>query len=561
MTTQYDDDYDVICAGAGIGGLSAAITAAERGARVLVVEKLDKLGGVSALSLGQLWPGPNNVAEDLGIADSNSEAQKYLDYLSQGLSIESLRKEYLARSRETVEFFTETVGLDLTVIRGLPDYYYPSVAGSTSEGRFLEIRPFSGKRLGEWADRVLTSPYGPNYSYVTGNEFLEAQMGRENIVECLQRHMKADERCGGAGLSAALVHAALERKVELRTSTTVAKLLTEGSVIVGIVAQQAATDTIQEKSFRFRARKGVVLATGGYDWRKDLIQSFDGLQDTGTMVPPTVTGDHIVLASQVGAIPVNARLPSQSPIFIGYRVPNETIFGHPSSRLLMAGAPHSMIVNRSGRRFANDGFYHDVVLKAAYYSGQAEGMTNWPAWLVFDQNMLDKYGLQPSAPGEPLPAGLAMQAENLSALAELAGINALALSETVERFNGFCKSGVDTDFARGTVLWSALMAGDMKLPNPNLGEIERGPFYAVKLQHVSLGAENAGLPIDGDGNVLTPMGDRIQGLYATGNSTAWQDWGGGYSSGVAGMRGMLYGFRAALQMTEGALKREVSSKL
>jgi len=141
------------------------------------------------------------------------------------------------------------------------------------------------------------------------------------------------------------------------------------------------------------------------------------------------------------------------------------------------------------------------------------------------------------------------KANTFSELAELVGIDATELCETVKRFNGFCETGVDTDFSRGTVLWSALMFGDLKLPNPNLGSLVKAPFYVVKLQHVSLGATTAGLPIDGDGRVLNSAGTPVQGLYAAGNSTAWQDWGGGYNSGVAGMRGMLYGYRAALQLT------------
>jgi 3-oxosteroid 1-dehydrogenase len=554
MTMLYDGEYDVIVAGSGVGGLSAAITAAERGARVIVLEKFDKLGGVTALSSGHLWPGPNNVSEKLGYIDSATEAQAYLDHLSQGLSKESLRNNYLAGSREAIKFFTEKIGVELTVIRGLCDYYFPDVVGSKAEGRYLEIKPFLGKRLGEWADKVITSPYTDGYSYVTGTEWVETQHGRENIVECLLRHVKEDERCGGAGLSAALVLAALERKVEFRLSTAVTKLLTDDGRVIGVVAKQAATDTSLEKTFRFRSQQGVVLATGGYDWRKDFMKAFDGLTDSATMVLPSVTGDHIVLASSVGAIPVPTRLPGQSPIFVGYPVPNEIIYGHPSSRLWMAGAPHNIVVNRTGQRFANDGFYVDIVLKVNHYGGQNTGMTNWPAWMIFDQSMLDKYGLQPAAPGQPLPEGLAIKSDTISSLAKLAGIDEAGLTETVERFNGFCKSGVDTDFARGTNRWAQLMSGNLTLPNPNLGEIAKAPFYAVKLQHVSIGAGTTGLPIDGNGHVISASGSTVQGLYATGNSTAWQDWGGGLNSGVAGMRGMLYGYRAAVEMTGAPLK-------
>jgi len=440
------------------------------------------------------------------------------------------------------------IGVELEVIRGLPDYYYPVTEGAAAEGRYLEIKPFPAEKLGEWADKVIVSPYGPSYSYVTGLEWIESQKGNLNIVEALTGHLTKDERCAGAGLSASMIHAALKHKVEFRLSTTLANLITENGIVTGAVAHQSATDTAPEKTFRYHAKQGVVLAVGGYDWRKDLIQSFDGLVDTGTMVLPTITGDHFVLASQVGAMPVPARLAGQSPILMGYRVPGEIIYGKPSSRLFLPGAPHSIIVNRSGRRFANDAFYPDVVLKATINGGVHAGLPNWPAWLIFDQNMLDKYGLQPVLPGQPLPEGMAAKADTLSALAELVGIDGKGLSETVERFNGFVESAVDPDFARGTNPWSQLMVGDMRLKNPNMAELVKAPFYAVKLQNISLGATTAGLQIDGDGRVVTPLGAPIQGLYATGNSTAWQDWGGAYNSGVAGMRGMLYGYRAALQM-------------
>jgi 3-oxosteroid 1-dehydrogenase len=554
MEMEFDGEYDVICAGAGIGGLSAAITAAEKGARVLVLEKFDKLGGVTALSSGHLWPGPNVVSEKLGVVDTNEQAQAYIDTLSQNLSVESLRTGYLPRSREAIKFFTETIGVELEVIRGLPDYYYPLIPGSAKEGRYLEIKPFPAKRLGEWADKVLTSPYGPNYSYVTGGEWVESQAGRGNIVECLTRHLEENERCAGAGLSASLVYATLKRNVDFKTSTAVTSLLIENGRVVGVMSQQFATGRSPEKTLRFRAKQGVVLATGGYDWRKDLMRSFDGLHDTGTMVLPSVTGDHFKLASQVGAIPVPARLAGQSPNLMGYRVPGEMIYGHPSSRLFLPGAPHSMIVNLSGRRFANDAFYPDVVLKATYNGGLRKGLPNWPAWLIFDQNKLDMYGLQPALPRQPLPEGLAVQADTLSALAEATAIDAAGLSETVKRFNGFCKNAVDPDFERGTVPWSAIMCGDFRLPNPNLADIAKAPFYAVKLQNISLGATTAGLQIDDDGRVLDVNQTPVQGLYATGNSAAWQDWGGGCNSGVAGMRGMLYGYRAAVQMGAASFK-------
>jgi 3-oxosteroid 1-dehydrogenase len=93
------------------------------------------------------------------------------------------------------------------------------------------------------------------------------------------------------------------------------------------------------------------------------------------------------------------------------------------------------------------------------------------------------------------------------------------------------------------------MAGDPKLKNPNMAELARAPFYAVKLERVTMGVPTAGLPINSDGCVINAAGNVVPGLYASGNSASWQDWGGGYNSGIASMRGMLYGYRSAVHMT------------
>jgi 3-oxosteroid 1-dehydrogenase len=118
----WDEEYDTISIGSGIGGLSAAITAAERGARPLVLEKFELLGGVTALSSGQLWPGPNHLAEAEGIQDSPDKAKQYLDHLGQGLASPEIRDKYIARSHECLLFFDKTIGIPMRVTRGMPDY-------------------------------------------------------------------------------------------------------------------------------------------------------------------------------------------------------------------------------------------------------------------------------------------------------------------------------------------------------------------------------------------------------------------------------------------------------
>ncbi len=539
----WDEEYDVVCVGSGLGGLSAALTAAERDASAIVLEKFELLGGVSALSSGQLWLGPNHLAEEAGIADSMEEATTYLGTLNQGFAIPALRDAYFENSRQALRYFTDVIGLEMQVVKGLPDYYYPAVEGSAAEGRYVEVKPFDAARLGDLADKVLTSPYGDGYSFTTSNEWVAMQSGGEFIGDVLARHLAAGERCAGAGLAAAQIVAAVERGITLRTSTQVVQLVVEDGEVTGVVARDAKGEK------RIRARLGVVLATGGYDWRPDFVRAFDALPVAGSMAPPSVTGDHITLASKAGAIAMPARAPSQTPIFIGYHVPTETIYDQPSTRMWLPGAPHSIVVNRQGQRFADDSFYPDLATRVARFDGQEGGMANWPAWIIFDQDMLDKYGLLPAYPGQALPEGMALCAGSLSELAVLAGIDSKGLAQTVARYNGFCETAIDPDFNRGTVPWPRIMTGDPRLPNPNMAPVARGPFYAVKLERVTMGVPTAGLPIDLDGQVIDAAGAPVSGLYAAGNSAAWLDWGGGYNSGIANMRGMLYGHRAVLKMT------------
>ncbi|KAK5367090.1 hypothetical protein LTR20_007519 [Exophiala xenobiotica] len=487
----WDEEYDAISVGSGIGGLSTAVTAAECGVKALVIEKFDLLGGVSALSSGQLWPGPNHIAEAAGIPDSAQKAKEYIDHLGQGHACPKIRDQYFTRSTECLKYFDARIGVPMMVIRGLPDYYYPEVAGSAPEGRYVEVIPFPAAKLGEYKNKVLTSPYGAYYSYSTSTEWVEMQEGGESIGSCIQRHLANDERCAGAGMAAALVYAALQRKVEFRTSTEVVELVAEDSRATGVIVRDSSGTR------RIRARLGVVLATGGYDWNRRFVSSFDALPVAGSMALPTVTGDHILLCSKLGVIPMPSRAPA----------------------------------------------------KVSRFDGQEDGLVNWPAWIVFDQSMLNQRGMPPVLPGQPLLEGMAIEANTLTELAVKAQIDPEGLETTVERFNKMCSNGVDEDFKRGSNPWGRLMAGDPKLKNPNMAPISQAPFYAMRLERVTMGVPTAGLPIDGDGRVENSAGDIISGLYAAGNSAAWGDWGGGFNSGIAGMRGLLYGYLAALHMT------------
>lgn len=543
---NWDITVDVLCIGSGAGGLTAAITAANAKAKVLVVEKDNKVGGVTGISSGQCWIGGNSLAAKADIADSKQETSQYLEHLSQQLGDPALRDVFIDKGNATIDFLTDTIGIPFKVVKDYPDYYYPAVNGSKAGGRYLEVAPFIASELGDWADRCIVTSYGQHYAYSTSQEWVDHQAGTGvPIWECIEKHVTNDERCAGAGLAAHLLKAALQRNVEIWLESPAVRLIVEQGNVMG------ATVSTPEGERNVRAAQGVLLATGGYDWNKNMVKRYEALSDFGSMCPPTIEGDHITMAADVAAIPYAVRAPAQTPIFIGYKVPEELVYGEPSYRMLLPGAPHSMIVNHAGKRFANDSFYPDVATKVGRFDGQEQGSPNWPAWLVFDQNMLDKYGMLPFFPGQALPDGMAKIADTFEQLAELTGIDSEGLLATVSRFNQQCETGVDQDFGRGTVPWGKLMTGDTSLSNnQNMAPLLKAPFYAVKIERVVMGVTTTGLEINEHAQVINVRGQAVSGLYAAGNSAAQLDMGGGYNSGIANTRGLLQGYLSALHMTK-----------
>jgi 3-oxosteroid 1-dehydrogenase len=538
-------EVDVLCVGSGAGGLMAAITAAEAGASVLVVEKDSTLGGVTGISSGQCWLGGNSLAREAGIEDSRADTLLYLEHLAQGLADTDLRELFVDKGNEAIDFLCRDIDIPFTVMKDYPDYYYPAVAGSRPSGRYLEVQPFPAEQLGEWADRCIVTPYGPHYAYTTSAEWVAHQDGTGRpIWECLAEHMARDERCAGAGLAAYLLKAALDRGVQFWLESPAVSLLKKNGGVSGAVIETA------QGHVHVEASRGIVLATGGYDWNNEMVTRFEALTEFGSMCPPTVEGDHLTMAAEVGAIPYPARAPAQTPVFIGYKVPGDLVYDKPACHMLLPGAPHSIIVNQAGKRFANDSFYPDVATKVGRFDGQEEGMANWPAWLIFDDQMRQKYGLLPSAPGDELPEGVAVSADSIAELATLSGIDVEGLESSLVRFNTLCEQGIDEDFDRGSVPWGRLMTGDPGIqPNANMAPLSMAPFHAVKLLRIVMGVPTVGLKVDAQAQVINARGQAIRGLYAAGNATAWLDIGGGYNSGIANTRGLMQGYVAALDMT------------
>lgn len=538
---KWDVTTDFVCVGSGIGGLSAAIVAHDAGCKVVVVEKAAKLGGVSAYSGGELFVPNHHLLRDANIADSREEGKKYLEFLAAGYADPRLQALLLDVGPVATKYFHDKAGVKWKIIKDFPDYHYPKAPGTLAAGRYLEVELFTGADLGDWQKRTYLSPHMPNG--ITHDE-LFAWGGFVNVMKwdfgLMGKRYKHDMRGFGPGMMAYFVKAALvDRNIPAYLESPVRSLVVEDGRVVGVRVERGGKD------FFVRAKKGVVLATGGYDWHPDYPKYFEQLPEWQSMCQPSVEGDAMVMGQEIGA--AIAAVPANNlGLFFGYRVPGEEQDGKPMWRGSWEGGfPHAIWVNRAGQRFADESFYRDYLPKVRAWDGVKQTQPNFPPFLIFDSSYRAKYPLGTFLPVQDLPEELVARGETLRELAGKLGIDADGLEATVARFNRMAEAGVDTDFDRGTYPWAAMMTGDRERKNPNLGPLDKAPYYGLRLRVASVGVNAAGLKTNVDAQVVHARGNPIEGLYAVGNAAAPLDIGAGYQSGLSNLRGMVGGYLAA----------------
>jgi 3-oxosteroid 1-dehydrogenase len=182
--------------------------------------------------------------------------------------------------------------------------------------------------------------------------------------------------------------------------------------------------------------------------------------------------------------------------------------------------PGSIIVNQAGQRYMNEALPY-VEAVHAMYDGEATGVGHVPSWMVIDQRYRNRYLFAGLSPRQPFPGrwyqhGTVKKAATVEALAAEIDVPADALQATLDRFNGFARSGVDEDFHRGESAYDKYYSDPTVKPNPSLHVIDRAPFYAVKIVPGDLGTKG-GLVTDERARVLRADGSVIPGLYAAGN--------------------------------------------
>jgi len=542
LPSKWDAEVDVIAIGSGIGGLSAAITAHELGAEALVLERSSQVGGVTALSMGEVWVAGNHLAEKLGLKDSVASGYRYLQRLSMGYGSDLATLNKVVHAREALKYFEERIGLKMEVITDCPDYYYGHCDDGVAAGRMLEPVPFPAELLGEWQHKTRLSPQMP-YGMTHADIFRGGgvcNMANWDFALMGDRLMR-DERCLGPGLAAYFVKGALDRNIPLLTDTSVEELISDGGRIIGVRAVR------EGQQLFYKARKGVVIAASSYERNPQYNLTLGQLLDAGSLVFSAIDGSNFRLAGPHGARP--ARVPDITSL--GYVVPGEEDDeGGPlwRSALQTIGQPHTVVVNRKGKRFGNESFYRQFYYTVDIIDGSNQTHPNFPCWLVFDSQAKEKYPIGPITPDQSWPEGLGPVANSLAELAEAIGVDAAGLEATIAEFNTHAEKGEDPQFGRGTHPWSTWMCGDPNhQPNPNLGTVLKPPFYAMELKRIGGTAiPSSGLLTDQHSRVMGWDDRPIEGLYAAGNSVARMETGAVMQSGISNARGMTYGWLASL---------------
>jgi succinate dehydrogenase/fumarate reductase flavoprotein subunit len=343
----------------------------------------------------------------------------------------------------------------------------------------------------------------------------------------------------GAALVGGLLRALLDRGVVPQTECRAVELQSADGVVTGVTIDGPVGPV------DVKATRGVIIATGGFEWDSELVKAFLRGPMNGPVSPPNNTGDGLRMAMKAGAALGNMGEAWWVPVV---KLPGDVFEGHERSRSvrLERTRPRSIMVNGRGRRFANEAAdYNSLGGPFHQFDATSFRYSNIPAWILFDHGHLETYGFLGVSATDEIPEWF-HQSHDLNELAGRTGIDADGLRATVSAWNANVAEGRDPDFGRGASAYDAWW-GDPSaatIAGRTLGPIEVAPFYALQIDIGCMGTRG-GPQTDDHGRVLHIDGHPIPGLYSAGNAMA-SPTGMAYG-GAGGTIGpaLVFGHRAA----------------
>lgn len=560
---SWDEIYDVVVVGSGAGGMTAALSAKAQGLSAVVLEKSDRYGGTSAVSGGGIWVPCNEQMKTHGLSDSYAEARRYMDHLTDGSVAPERIDTYLRKAPEMVQFMAQRHHVHFRCVPLYPDYY-PDRPGGKEGGRSMEPVPFDAGKLGDaffeqreaykgtqLMGRVAMDTIQAHVLFTRARGWLwltlKLMLGYWFDFGWRRRTHRDRRQALGQSLVAQLRHAMQREQLPLQLSTGLESLIETDGRVTGVLVSR------QGRTLRIGARRGVVLASGGFESNQKMREQYlpQPTQAKWTAAPPINTGDGIRAGQALGARTDFMNRTWGSPtVNVPGAAQQTTLF-------IERALPGCIIVNRQGRRFVNEAAtYPDVV--DAMYADHAKTGGSVPCWIVFDARFRHKYPMGPLMPGQiapdsKLPSGWLGQvfhrADTLDALAAKIDVDAAGLRDSVRRIGDYAKTGVDLEFSKGKLSIDRYYSDPQVKPNSCLGPIDKPPFYAMRLDAGEIGTKG-GLLTDAQARVLRDNGSVIDGLYAIGNCSAAVMGptyaGAGSTIGPA----MTFGYVAALHLAQ-----------
>ena len=446
----WDEEHELVVIGSG-GALFAALAAHKEGRDVVVFEKRGVYGGAMFLSAGAIWAPNNNMMSAENKADESAE--KCLSYLKEidlyGSHDESLMADWISKCNSIYDYIIDELDVPLGEHGFAPhDYYdYPH----TGVGRTIWIPDGEGNTA--------------------------------NHAVCWNDTMAPVVDASG---------------LDIRLSTPVTRLVTEGDAVVGVVAE-----TADGQELRVHATKGVIIATGSFDHNQTMVGTYLMPPLVGSQIPESCTGDGHLMGMAVGADIAN----------MGYNYGCCLVdLGLDEQFASMNVLNNSIIVDKDGRRFCNETcsydelshIFEDVSRNSQghpyCYSGNVTGVYDsiGLSWAKKDPSDLPEY---------------VREYATLEELAEGEGLDKDVFMSEIERYNSMCEQGVDEDFHRCEGPFDNPVNG-LYGSFLELTPVSTAPFYAATLGRGSLGT-SGGLVVDENARVLRD-GEPIEGLYASG---------------------------------------------
>ncbi|MCB2065309.1 MAG: FAD-dependent oxidoreductase [Erythrobacter sp.] len=530
MTQGWDKEVDVLVVGSGAGGLMSALVAAHNHADVLIVEKDRQWGGTSATSGGGIWIPGSHIAEASGFTDNLDDAFTYL----RGLSADNVPDEniraYVDNAAPMLRWISEHTPVRYVALP-YPDYHAENPGGSAGGFRTHLPLELDGRLLGDdIRTQRFPSPAASLFGYLqwTFAETYELlYRGKGWLLHLVQNMAKywfdwpfrftsrKDRRLTlGNSLTGSLRIALNQAGVPLWLETPLQELVREGDRVTGVVV------TRNGKPMRIGARKGVVLAAGGFDKNQAMRDANMDLYTVARFSGGVTsnTGDSIRAGEAIGAQTMNLQSAWAAPVFY---VPGED-----RGRLctIERALPGCIMVNQSGERYLNEAASYHITGQEMARRHRDHGDAS-PSWMVFDYRYRHLFPMGPLLPLVPdwAQSGqvktILKKARTIRELAGQMGVDPATLSATVSRFNEHAENGEDPDFHRGEAAYDKMYGDPRHGPNPCLRPLTDAPFYAMPIYPGDIGT-NGGLKTNAKAQVIDEAGKAIGGLYAVGNNAA-----------------------------------------